>query len=76
MEVIVKALSSILTSLGALPVWRSSSTTMRPTGKDEENAERKRIEAMGISSFQAIAEAGISEQLRRWKGIETTERVG
>jgi regulator of protease activity HflC (stomatin/prohibitin superfamily) len=40
--------------------------------KEEQEAERKRIEAKGISDFQRIVSQGISENLLRWKGIEAT----
>ena len=43
--------------------------------KEKQEADRKRIEAKGISDFQTIVAAGISEQLLRWKGIEATEKI-
>ena len=43
--------------------------------KERQEAERKRIEAKGISDFQNIVARGISEQLLRWKGIEATEKI-
>lgn len=43
--------------------------------KEKQEAERKRIEAKGISDFQNIVARGISEQLLRWKGIEATEKL-
>jgi prohibitin 1 len=43
--------------------------------KEKQEAERKRIEAQGISDFQAIVTRGISDQLLRWKGIEATEKI-
>ncbi len=43
--------------------------------KEKQEAERKRIEAQGISDFQNIVAKGISEQLLRWKGIEATEKL-
>ncbi len=43
--------------------------------KEELEAERKRIEAKGISDFQAIVSKGISAQLLQWKGIEATEKL-
>lgn len=43
--------------------------------KEKQEAERKRIEAQGISDFQNIVARGISEQLLRWKGIEATEKI-
>jgi prohibitin 1 len=42
---------------------------------EKQEAERKRIEAQGISDFQAIVKRGISDQLLRWKGIEATEKL-
>jgi prohibitin 1 len=43
--------------------------------REKQEAERKRIEAQGISDFQNIVARGISEQLLRWKGIEATEKL-
>ena len=38
-------------------------------------AERKSIEAAGIAEFQRIVSEGISDQLLKWKGIETTKAL-
>ena len=43
--------------------------------KEQQEAERKRIEAQGIADFQKIVTAGISEPLLYWKGIEATEKL-
>lgn len=43
--------------------------------KERQEADRKRIEADGISAFQRIVTQGISEQLLQWKGIEATEKL-
>ena len=43
--------------------------------KEKQEAERKRIEAQGISDFQHIVAQGISPQLLEWKGIEATEKL-
>jgi regulator of protease activity HflC (stomatin/prohibitin superfamily) len=43
--------------------------------KEKQEAERKSIEAKGISDFQTIVAKGISDQLLRWKGIEATEKL-
>ncbi len=43
--------------------------------REEQEAERKRIEARGIADFQRIVSQGISEPLLRWKGIEATEHL-
>jgi prohibitin 1 len=43
--------------------------------KEKQEAERKRIEAQGISDFQRIVAQGISAQLLEWKGIEATENL-
>jgi len=40
--------------------------------KEKQEAERKRVEAQGISDFQRIVSQGISPQLLEWKGIEAT----
>ncbi|MBU0558992.1 MAG: prohibitin family protein [Bacteroidetes bacterium] len=43
--------------------------------KEEQEAERKRIEAKGIADFQEIVSEGINQNLLRWKGIEATEKL-
>lgn len=43
--------------------------------KERQEAERKRIEAIGIADFQKIVSAGINDKLLEWKGIETTEKL-
>ncbi|KAK3237010.1 hypothetical protein CYMTET_52885 [Cymbomonas tetramitiformis] len=43
--------------------------------KEKQEANRKRIEAQGISDFQAIVSEGINAQLLEWKGIEATETL-
>jgi regulator of protease activity HflC (stomatin/prohibitin superfamily) len=43
--------------------------------KEEQEAQRKRVEARGIKDFQAIVTQGITPQLLTWKGIEATERL-
>ncbi len=43
--------------------------------REEQEADRKRIEAKGIADFQEIVSKGISEQLLKWKGIEATEKL-
>ncbi len=43
--------------------------------KEKQEADRKRIEAEGISDFQKIVQQGISQQLLQWKGIEATEKI-
>ena len=43
--------------------------------KEQQEAERKRIEAQGIADFQRIVASGISQQLLEWKGIEATEKL-
>jgi regulator of protease activity HflC (stomatin/prohibitin superfamily) len=43
--------------------------------KERQEAERKAIEAKGISDFQNIVSRGISEQLLAWKGIEATQQL-
>merc|ERR1712005_62483 len=43
--------------------------------KEKQEAERKKVEAAGISAFQKIVSEGISTQLLQWKGIEATEKL-
>jgi len=42
--------------------------------KEEQEAQRKRIEAGGVAAFQKIVSDGISPNLLKWKGIEATEK--
>lgn len=43
--------------------------------RETQEAERKRIEAKGISDFQHIVSEGINDNLLKWKGIEATEAL-
>ncbi len=43
--------------------------------KERKEAERKKIEAQGISDFQKIVSAGITSSLLQWKGIEATLKI-
>lgn len=43
--------------------------------KEEQEADRKRIEAKGIADFQEIVARGISQNYLQWKGIEATEKL-
>jgi regulator of protease activity HflC (stomatin/prohibitin superfamily) len=43
--------------------------------KEEQEANRKRIEAQGISDSQKILAVGLSPMVLEWKGIEATERL-
>ncbi|MFB3057262.1 MAG: prohibitin family protein [Ignavibacteriaceae bacterium] len=43
--------------------------------KEEQEADRKRIEARGIADFQDIVSVNISSMLLKWKGIEATEKL-
>jgi len=43
--------------------------------KERQEADRKKVEASGISAFQKIVSEGISQQLLQWKGIEATEKL-
>jgi len=43
--------------------------------KEQQEAQRKRIEAAGIRDFQQIVAQGISPALLEWKGIEATENL-
>lgn len=40
--------------------------------REEKEAERKRIEAVGIRNFQEIVSNGMSDAYLRWRGIEAT----
>lgn len=40
--------------------------------RERQEAERKRVEALGIKDFQNIVSEGISDRLLAWKGIEAT----
>jgi prohibitin 1 len=43
--------------------------------KEKQEADRKKIEAQGISNFQDIIAKGLTDQVLRWKGIEATEKL-
>jgi regulator of protease activity HflC (stomatin/prohibitin superfamily) len=43
--------------------------------RERQEAERKRIEAQGISDFQKIVSMGLSKELLQWKGIEATQTL-
>jgi prohibitin 1 len=43
--------------------------------REQQESERKRIEAQGVADFQRIVSQGISEPLLRWKGIEATMKL-
>lgn len=43
--------------------------------RERQEADRKKIEARGISDFQKIVAKGISANLLRWKGIEATQKL-
>jgi len=43
--------------------------------KERQEADRRRIEAQGISDFQKIVSQGINEQLLKWKAIEATLKI-
>merc|ERR1711920_807334 len=42
--------------------------------KEQQEADRKTIEAKGIADFQQIVTEGITPSLLQWKGIEATEK--
>jgi prohibitin 1 len=42
--------------------------------KEQQESDRKSIEAKGIADFQRIVSEGITPSLLRWKGIEATEK--
>jgi prohibitin 1 len=43
--------------------------------KEKQEADRKKIEAQGISNFQDLISKGLTDQVLRWKGIEATEKL-
>lgn len=43
--------------------------------KERQEADRKRIEAKGVSDFQVIVSQSINANLLQWKGIEATEAL-
>jgi len=43
--------------------------------RTRQEAERKKIEALGIADFQQIISQGLSDKVIEWKGIEATERI-
>lgn len=43
--------------------------------KEQQEADRKRIEAQGVSDFQNIVSKGLNDALLKWKGIEATEKL-
>ena len=43
--------------------------------KARKEAERKKIEANGISEFQKIVNRTITPQLLKWKGVEATQEI-
>lgn len=43
--------------------------------KEKQEAERKRIEAEGIATFQKIVAEGINENLLKWRGIKATKEL-
>jgi regulator of protease activity HflC (stomatin/prohibitin superfamily) len=43
--------------------------------KERQEAERKRIEAIGIADFQRTVTQGISEPLLKWKAIEVAHEL-
>jgi regulator of protease activity HflC (stomatin/prohibitin superfamily) len=40
--------------------------------KEQEEAERKRIEAQGIQDYQSIISQTLSDQLIKWQGVQAT----
>lgn len=43
--------------------------------KEEQEAQRKRVEAKGVADFQMIVTSGLTPQFLRWKGIEATAKL-
>jgi hypothetical protein len=40
--------------------------------KEQQESERKRVEALGIRNFQEIVSSGMTDAYLRWRGIEAT----
>ena len=58
----------------AARIQKSKPKTKRKP-KAQKEAERKKIEANGISEFQKIVNRTITPQLLRWKGVEATQEI-
>lgn len=43
--------------------------------KEEQEADRKRVEAKGIADFQKIVTSGLTPHFLTWKGIEATAKL-
>lgn len=43
--------------------------------REEQEAQRKRVEAQGVADFQRIVAAGLTSSYLQWKGIETTAQL-
>lgn len=43
--------------------------------KERQEAERKRIEALGIAEYQQIISPGLTSQFLQWRSIEATDRL-
>ncbi len=43
--------------------------------KERQEAERKRIEALGIAEYQQIISPGLTSQFLQWRNIEATDRL-
>ncbi len=43
--------------------------------KEQQEAERKRIEALGIAEYQQIISPGLTSQFLQWRSIEATDRL-
>lgn len=43
--------------------------------REQQEAERKKVEAFGIAEFQKIISMGLTSNLLRWKGIEATLKL-
>ncbi|MCT7989416.1 hypothetical protein [Laspinema olomoucense] len=43
--------------------------------KERQEAQRKRIEALGIAEYQQIISPGLTSQFLQWRNIEATDRL-
>ena len=57
---------------GKLEEQQISEAYVYRLAREEKEAERKRIEAGGIRTYNSMVDASLNERLLRWKGVEAT----